>query len=98
MKNKIAQLSKVFKLFSNEVRLCILLNLQLNGEQKVGDLQHCTDSSQSFVSQQLAKLKALDIITSRKVGNEVYYSIKNKEVGEILNGLQTKKCCSKEEN
>lgn len=98
MKNKITQLSKVFKIFSNEVRLCILLNLQLNGEQKVGDLQHCTDSSQSFVSQQLAKLKALDIITSRKVGNEVYYSIKNTEVGEILNGLQAKKCCNKEEN
>lgn len=97
MKNKITQLSKVFKILSNEVRLCILLNLQLNGEQKVGDLQHCANSSQSFVSQQLAKLKALDIITSKKVGNEVFYSIKNTEVGAILNGLQTPKCCIKEE-
>lgn len=98
MEEEIVQMSDLFKILSNEVRLCILVNLFLNGEKKVGELQHCANSSQSFVSQQLAKLKAQNIITSKKVGNEVYYSLVDTKIIEIIKSVDCfKKECDKNE-
>lgn len=87
MDDKIAKMSEVFKILSNDVRLCIVVNLCIHGEKKAGDLQFCASASQSFVSQQLSKLKDLNVITSRKVGNEVYYSIVDKDVCEIVRNM-----------
>lgn len=84
---EINDMSEIFKVLSNEVRLCILLNLFKNGEKRVSDLQDCSGSSQSFVSQQLAKLKALGIISSRKEGKEVYYYIENNKIKKILESI-----------
>lgn len=88
MKKKIFQMSEIFKVLSNDVRLCILTNLCKNGEKRVNDLQICANSSQSFVSQQLSKLKSMGIISANKVGNEVYYSIVNKEIKDIIEKLE----------
>ena len=52
MKQKITEMSNIFKILSNEVRLCILVNLCNNEEKRVTDLQCCSNSSQrnSFVT------------------------------------------------
>lgn len=92
MNAKISKMSSIFKILSNEVRLCIVSNLCLNGKKKVGDLQICTNSSQSFVSQQLSKLKAQNIIDSEKIGNEVYYFMKDKEVCDIIKNIDFTSC------
>ena len=84
MKKQITNLAKMFDILSNEVRLCILVNLYLHGEKNVTDLKECADSSQSFVSQQLSKLKDLGIIEARKRGVEVYYSIKDPEIKRVI--------------
>lgn len=89
--NKSKELSSLFDILSNEVRLCVLSNLYFNGEKNVTELQACSDSSQSNVSQQLSKLKALGIIESRKVGNEVYYKIINKDISDIIKVIMEEK-------
>lgn len=89
MEQELKNLSKMFDILSNEVRLCILFNLCLNGEKKVGDLQTCANSSQSFVSQQLSKLKDLGIIVSRKEGTEVYYSICDERISQLIKLINT---------
>lgn len=76
--------ANIFKILSNNVRLCILTNLCKNGEKKVSDLQRCACTSQSFVSQQLMKLKYMGIITDRKDGVEVYYSICDEKIKSII--------------
>lgn len=78
---------ELFKILSNNVRLCILTNLCKNGEKRVSDLQQCANSSQSFVSQQLMKLKYMGIITDRKDGVEVYYKICDERVKDIINKI-----------
>jgi ArsR family transcriptional regulator len=88
MESRIKELSSIFDILSNEVRLCILLNLYRNSKKNVGGLQSCAKVSQSVVSQQLAKLKAQGIITSSKVGNEVFYSIQDRRVIDIFNKLK----------
>jgi len=82
--NVIEEKSKLFKVLSNNVRLCILTNLCKNGEKRVSDLQECALASQSFVSQQLIKLKDMGIITDRKDGVEVYYRVTDEKVKDIL--------------
>ena len=84
MKDKILHMSEIFKIFSNDVRLCILVNLCKNEEKKVTELQECARASQSVVSQQLAKLRTAQVICANKKGNEVYYSIKNNEIKRMI--------------
>lgn len=76
--------AELFKVLSNNVRLCILTNLCKNGEKRVSDLQRCSLASQSFVSQQLMKLKYMGIITDRKDGVEVYYTICDDKVKDVI--------------
>lgn len=88
MEKNIKELATIFDILSNEVRLCILINLYKNHKKNVGSLQVCANVSQSVVSQQLAKLKSMGIITSTKVGNEVFYSISDKEIISIIKNLR----------
>ncbi len=87
MKKNIYEMAQLFDVLSNEVRLCILLNLFNNQEKNVGGLQNCAKVSQSVVSQQLAKLKLNQIICCKKVGNEVFYSICDEDIKIILKTL-----------
>ncbi len=88
MKRNVKEMANIFDILSNEVRLCILLNLCKNYEKNVGSLQSCAKASQSVVSQQLAKLKAMGIISSTKVANEVFYSIVDEDVASIIKNLK----------
>jgi ArsR family transcriptional regulator len=88
MKKNVKELADIFDILSNEVRLCILASLCKFKEKNVGGLQECARKSQSVVSQQLSKLKSLGIITSRKVANEVYYSIANKDIEAIIKSFE----------
>lgn len=81
---KTYEIAELFKVLSNNVRLCILTSLCVNEEKKVTDLTICSNSSQSFVSQQLIKLKHMGIIEDRKEGSNVYYKIKDKRVKNII--------------
>ncbi|MDD3453354.1 MAG: metalloregulator ArsR/SmtB family transcription factor [Bacilli bacterium] len=84
MKKDVKELTRIFDVLSNEVRLCILLKLMNEEEKNVTYLQQCTNVSQSMVSQQLAKLKAQGIITCKKQGNEVHYRIKDNKIKDML--------------
>lgn len=94
MNSKLYETQELFKVLSNEVRLCILINLCKCGELKVSDLQNCASSSQSFVSQQLSSLKKQRIISSRKIGLEVYYKVIDARVCEIVNKLDLVSVCN----
>ena len=83
-REKMDEKAELFKVLSNNVRLCILTNLCKNGEKRVNELQQCANSSQSFVSQQLMKLKYMGIITDRKDGAQVYYKISDEKVQNII--------------
>lgn len=84
MKDELEKKAEVFKMLSNPVRLCILLNLIKNGTKNVSELSVCSCVSQSLMSQQLAKLKLAKVISCNKQKNEVYYEIVDRDVEEII--------------
>jgi DNA-binding transcriptional ArsR family regulator len=78
--------SEFLKALAHESRLVILC-LLIEGEKTVGELEHLLGLRQSAVSQQLARLRADDLVEARRDGKNVYYSIARPEVIEIVGSL-----------
>lgn len=76
-------ISNVFKALAHPTRIQIVKLLR-NGELCVCDILPNLDSEQSNTSQHLTVLKNQGIVESRKDGSKVIYSIKNKEVYELI--------------
>jgi len=74
---------KIFKALCDGTRLKIVEFL-LSGEKCVCEIVPFTKRTQSTVSIQLAKLKNLGIVESRRQGKSVYYKLVNKKVMKIL--------------
>jgi DNA-binding transcriptional ArsR family regulator len=75
--------SDFLKVLSQEARLLILCLLS-EGEKSVGELEECLGRRQSTVSQQLARLRFEGLVTTRRDGKTIYYSLASQEVSTIL--------------
>ncbi len=73
----------MLKILANSKRLMILCHL-LKTEKTVGELSALVNLSQSALSQHLAKMRALNLVETKKIGQEVFYRIENIEVEAIL--------------
>lgn len=86
MKKNSKKAEAMLKILANSKRLMILCHL-LKYEKTVGDLSALVGLSQSALSQHLAKMRALNLVKNRKVGQEVFYRIESIEVEAILSTL-----------
>ncbi len=82
-KKNIQIMARLFKLFSSESRLRILL-LIAHGETNVGRIAETLKLSQSLVSHNLRFLKMAGAVTERKSGREVFYQVSNPQIEGIL--------------
>jgi len=83
--------SEFLKALSHETRLAILC-LLLDGEKTVGAIEEVLQLRQSTVSQQLARLRADDLVKVRRDGKSVYYSVARPEVIEVMSALYRAFC------
>jgi ArsR family transcriptional regulator len=67
-----------------------LLQMLLEGEKCVSDLVEAFATSQPTISHHLALLKNLGLVSSRKEGKHVYYSIHHENVVECCGMLIAK--------
>ncbi len=79
----IERLAELYKAFSEPIRIEILLAM-LHNEICVCDLALLLQVSQPRVSNQLKYLKQNRLIKSRKDKNNVYYSLDDEHIQEIL--------------
>ena len=75
-------MSMIFTMFGDSTRLKIMSALFTN-ELCVGDLAALLQMSQSAISHQLASLKKTKLVTSRKIGKLVYYSMADDHIKNI---------------
>ena len=75
--------ASVIKCLGHPLRL-LLLHAMEAGEATVSDLQARTGASQAMVSQQLATLRGHGLVTARRDGPFVRYSIAEPKVLHIL--------------
>jgi ArsR family transcriptional regulator len=76
--------AEFFRALAHPARIRILEVLSEKGEQSVQALQERLSVDQPVVSQQLAKLRAHGIVTARKVGTTVNYSLADDRIAELL--------------
>lgn len=79
--------SEIFQGLANPTRIAIV-ELLRDGELSAGQLIEKLGIEQANASQHLAVLRAKQIVVKRKVGNQVYYSIRDHALIEILDILR----------
>jgi len=75
--------AELFRALSHPARIRILERLS-TGEHSVGELQPHIGIESSHLSQQLGVLRRAGLVTARKEGQSVYYSVKDPLIGELL--------------
>lgn len=84
--------SKFLKSLANENRLVILCALA-EGEKNVGELEDILGVRQPTLSQQLARLRADEMVSTRRDSKQIYYSLCNAEA-ELVLGLMFELFCT----
>lgn len=81
---KLTQLkAELFKALSNPLRIRIIDELR-NGELTVSEIRDRMNVELPNVSQQLAVLKAKNLVNSRKQGINIYYSCSDPKIFKLL--------------
>ena len=75
--------SNFLKALSNEKRL-LMLCLLSQGEKSVTELEALLDLRQPTVSQQLARLRAENLVNYRRNGKTIYYSLASEEARQVM--------------
>lgn len=75
--------SDFLKALSHESRL-LLLCLLAEGERSVTELETILSLRQPTVSQQLARLRFDGMVTTRRDGKTIYYSLANENVRQVI--------------
>jgi ArsR family transcriptional regulator, virulence genes transcriptional regulator len=89
---KAKQAADLLKELANEKRLLVLCALADKRELSVAALSLAVDLSQSALSQHLARLRESGLVTFRRNGATLHYSIANRSVRRILNTLKSIYC------
>lgn len=82
-KNEISKISRLYKALSDPTRLRILSYLS-KSEYNVSAIVAEIGLEQSAVSHQLKILREANLVTTRKEGKGVYYSLADEHVVDIL--------------
>ncbi len=75
--------SNFLKAISHEGRLMILCHL-VSGEKSVTELEDLLSARQAAVSQQLSRLRLEGLVTPRRDGKTIYYSLTDDRPRQIL--------------
>lgn len=81
----------LLKALSHEGRLLILCHL-VAGEKSVTELETLLDARQAAVSQQLARLRAEGLVTCRRDGKTIFYSLADARARRLIGVLHELFC------
>ena len=94
MIEKAREASEMLKALSHEARL-LLLCILAEGEKSVTELEQFLGERQSTVSQQLARLRLDDLVTTRRDGKMIYYSLKDDRHRQFIRVIYDMFCKTK---
>jgi ArsR family transcriptional regulator len=77
----------LLKAVANEIRLGIIMQLSKKEEKSVTELMEDMQCEQSLLSHHLTDMRAKGVLNCRKSGKNCFYSIRNKQVLQLLRCL-----------
>lgn len=81
----------ILKSLANTDRLLILCHLAKQ-ELNVSQIEEKTQINQPTLSQQLMMLRKSDVVSTRRDGKQIFYSIKDEKLVQVLNTLYQLYC------
>lgn len=91
LESKIADAAKLMEMLSQPIRLRMMCILH-SGEQSVLSLAASAKLSQPAMSHHLKKLRDADLVSTRRDGQTIFYSLKGDEVAQVLAVLHRLYC------
>ena len=79
---EILKMSDIYRSFADTTRMKIISALYVH-EMCVCDISSLLDMTKSAISHQLRFLKDNNILTSKRIGKEVFYSLKDEHIKSI---------------
>mgnify|MGYP001551787592 CR=1 FL=1 len=75
--------AEIFQALAHPTRIAIVESLRVR-ELSAGKLIELLELEQANASQHLAVLRSRQIVTARKEGNQVFYSLRDPALGDVL--------------
>ncbi len=91
MRQAAGEATSLLRTLANADRLLLLCQLS-QGEKSVGELEKALGILQPTLSQQLGVLRHEDVVSTRRSGKQIHYSVKNPKVLPLLDQLYTLYC------
>ena len=89
---KMDEAAYTLKAISNGTRLCVISLLAEQEELNVTQLGEQLQCEQSLLSHHLTDMRAKGILNCRRDGKNCYYSLKNKQIIQIIECIRTCNC------
>lgn len=86
MRTAAAEVTAMLSALANQDRLLLLCQLS-RGERSVGELEGLLDIRQPTLSQQLGVLRNEGLVSTRREGKRIYYSVADPKVLAVLGTL-----------
>jgi len=86
------QAAYTLRAISQGTRLCVISLLSKQEEMNVSQLVEQLKCEQSLLSHHLTDMRAKGILNCRRDGKNCYYSLKNKQIIQIINCIQSCNC------
>ena len=86
---KMEDAAYMLKAISNATRLRVISLLNESDELSVSQLVEELDCEQSLLSHHLTDMRARGVLNCRKDGKNCFYSLKNKQITQILPCIQS---------
>ena len=93
MQQAAAKASRLLKALANPDRLLLLCQLT-KGEHGVGEMEALVGVLQPTLSQQLAVLRQEGLVTTRRDGKQIFYSIASPDALAVMQVLYQRFCAS----
>ena len=86
------QAAYTLKAISQGTRLCVISLLSEQEELNVSQLMELLNCEQSLLSHHLTDMRAKGILNFRREGKNCYYSLKNKQIVQIIDCIRACNC------
>jgi ArsR family transcriptional regulator, virulence genes transcriptional regulator len=91
MQPRAEQAAAMMSAMANPKRLLVLCSL-VEQERSVGELAQLVGLSDAALSQHLSKMRALNLVSARRDGQTIYYSLASGDVRAVLETLHRRFC------
>lgn len=91
LRESAAQACSLLKAMANEDRLLLMCQL-VHAERNVSELEELTEIRQPTLSQQLGVLRDEGLVSTRRAGKFIYYTLSSPEVVGVMQTLHSLYC------